>query len=34
MDTETVFYPPNPNATMISDDDEQLILTPLIGNTE
>ena len=34
MDTETVFYPPTPNASMISDDEEQSNLTPTFGNPE
>ena len=34
MGTETVFYPTNPNASMISDDEEQPNLTPIIGNPE
>ena len=34
MGTETVFYPPTTNICMISDDDEQLNLIPIIGNPE
>ena len=34
MGPETVFYPPNPNTSMISDDEEQTTLTPIIGNPE
>ena len=34
MGTETVFYPPTPKTSMISDDEEQSNLTPIIGSTE
>ena len=34
MGTETVFYAPTPNTSMISDDEEQSNLTPIIGNPE
>ena len=34
MGTETVFYRPTPNTSMISDDDEILNLTPIFGNPE
>ena len=34
VDTETVFYPSTPNTSMISDDEEQSNLTPLIGDPE
>ena len=34
MGTETVFYPPTPNTSMISDDEEQTTLTLIIGNPE
>ena len=34
MGTETVFYQPTPNTSLISDDDEQLNLTPKIGKPE
>ena len=32
MGTDTVFYPPTRSTFMISDDEEQSNLTPLIGN--
>ena len=32
--TETVFYPPTPNMSMISDDENQMNPTPIIGNPE
>ena len=32
MGTETVFCPPTPNTSMISDDKEQSNLTPIIGH--
>ena len=34
MGTETFFYPPTPNTSMISDDDELSNLSPIIGNPE
>ena len=34
MDIDTVFYLPTPNTSMISDNEEQSNLTPLIGNPE
>ena len=34
MGRETVIYPPTPNTSMISDNDEQLNLTPVVGNPE
>ena len=34
MGTELVFSPPAPNTFMISDDEEQLNLTPVFGNPE
>ena len=34
MGTETIFYPPTPNTSMISDDEDPMNLTPIIGNTE
>ena len=34
LGTETVFYPPTPNTSMISDDEEQSNLTPIIENPE
>ena len=33
-DTETVFYPPTPNMSMISDDEYQMNPTPKFGNPE
>ena len=32
--TETIFYPPTQNTSMISDDEEQSNLTPINGNPE
>ena len=32
--TETVSYPPNPNMSMMSDDEDQMNPTPIIGNPE
>ena len=34
MGTQTVFYLPTPNTSLISDDEEQSNLTPIIGNHE
>ena len=34
LGTKTVFYPPTPKTSMISDDEEQSNLTPIIGNPE
>ena len=34
MGTETIFYPPTPNSSMLFDDDELLNLTSIIGNPE
>ena len=34
MGTETIFYPPTPNTSMISDDEDPMNLTPIIGNPE
>ena len=34
MGTETVFYPPTPNTSMISEDEYQTNPTPIIGNPE
>ena len=34
MDTETVFYPPTPNTSMIFDDEEPSNFTPIFGNPE
>ena len=34
LGTETVFYPPSPNTSMISDDEYQMNPTPIIGNPE
>ena len=34
MGTETVFYQPTPNVSMICDDEEQSNLTPINGNPE
>ena len=34
MGTETIFYPPTPNTSMISDDEDPTNLTPIIGNPE
>ena len=34
MGTETVFYPPTPNTSMISDDEDSMNPTPIIGNPE
>ena len=34
MGTETVLYPPTPNASMLSGDEEKQSLTPIIGNLE
>ena len=34
MGTETIFYPPTPNTSMISDDEDPTNLTPIIGNLE
>ena len=34
MGTETIFYPPTPNTSMISDDEEQSNLTPIFRNSE
>ena len=34
MDTETVFYSPTSNTSMISDEEEQSNLTQIIGNSE
>ena len=34
VSTETIFYPPTPNTSMISDDEDQMNLTPIIGNPE
>ena len=34
MGTETVFYPPTPNTSLISEDEEQSNLTPIIENPE
>ena len=34
MGTETIFYPPIPNTSMISDNEEQSNLTPIIRNPE
>ena len=32
--TETAFYPPTPNMSMISDDEDSMDPTPIIGNPE
>ena len=32
--TETVFYPPTPNTSMISDDEDPINPTPIIGNPQ
>ena len=34
MGTETIFYPPTPNTSMIFDDEDPMNLTPIIGNPE
>ena len=34
MGMETIFYPPTPNTSMISDDEDLMNLTPIIGNPE
>ena len=34
MGTETIFYPPTPNTSKISDDEDPTNLTPIIGNTQ
>ena len=34
MGTETIFYPPTPNTSKISADEEQQNLSPIIGNPE
>ena len=34
MGTETVFSPPNQNTSMISDDEDPMNPTPIIGNPE
>ena len=34
MGTETIFYPTTPNTSMISDDEDPMNLTPIIGNPE
>ena len=34
MGTETVFYPPIPKTSMITDDEEQSLLIPIFGNPE
>ena len=34
MGTETIFYPPTPNTSMISDDEDPMNPTPIIGNPE
>ena len=34
MGTETIFYPPTPNTSMICDDENPLNFTPIIGNPE
>ena len=34
MGTETILYPPTPNTSMISDDEDPMNLTPIIGNPE
>ena len=34
MGTKTVFQPPIPKTSLISDDEEQSNLTPIIGNPE
>ena len=34
MGRETVFYPPTPKTSMITDDEEQANLTPIVGNHE
>ena len=34
MGTDTVFYPPTANTSLISDDEEQSNLTPINGNPE
>ena len=34
MGTETIFYPPTPNTSMISDDEDPMNLTAIIGNPE
>ena len=34
MGTETIFYPPTPNTSMISDDEDLMNPTPIIGNPE
>ena len=34
MGTETIFYPPTPNTSMISDDQDPMNPTPIVGNPE
>ena len=34
MGTETIFYPPTPNTSMISDDEDSMNLTPIFGIPE
>ena len=34
MGRESILYPPNPNTSMISDDEEQSNFTPIIGKPE
>ena len=34
MGTETIFYPPTANTSMISDDEDPMTPTPIIGNPE
>ena len=34
MGTETIFYPPTPNTSMISDNEDPMNLTPITGNPE